>query len=79
MNGRLPVLTYPASSGPRFKKGFIFATCAFVAQFGITGLVAYLQKRELRQKTEKAEARDGDEGQQRSINIVGKGLGSTQA
>ena len=27
----------------------------FVVQFGITGLVAFLQKRELRQKRERAE------------------------
>jgi ACS family pantothenate transporter-like MFS transporter len=46
VNTWLPLLTYPAKDAPRFRRGFIWSTCAFVAQFGITGLVAWLQKRE---------------------------------
>jgi ACS family pantothenate transporter-like MFS transporter len=46
-NAWLPLLTYPAKEAPRFKKGFIWTTLAYVAQFGITGLVAWLQKREM--------------------------------
>lgn len=49
----VPLLTYPAQQAPRFKKGFIFSTCAFVAQFGVTWLVWWLQRREGRRKKEK--------------------------
>ena len=41
-NAWLPILTYPAIQAPRFRKGFTFSTIAFLAQFGITGLVAWL-------------------------------------
>jgi hypothetical protein len=53
-NAWLPLLTYPAQQAPRFKKGFIYSTIAFVAQFGITGLVAFLHNREtgMKQMTE---------------------------
>ncbi|KUJ07900.1 major facilitator superfamily transporter [Mollisia scopiformis] len=46
VNAWLPLLTYPVTQAPRFKKGFVFSTIAFVAQFGITGLVAWLHRRE---------------------------------
>lgn len=49
-NAWLPLLTYPAKQAPRFKKGFTFSTVAFVAQFGITGLVAWLWRREKKGK-----------------------------
>jgi ACS family pantothenate transporter-like MFS transporter len=49
-NTWLPFLTYPVKQAPRFKKGFTFSTVAFVAQFGITGLVAWLWRREKRRK-----------------------------
>ncbi|KFY48030.1 hypothetical protein V495_01671 [Pseudogymnoascus sp. VKM F-4514 (FW-929)] len=45
-NAWLPLLTYPAKEAPRFKRGFIWTTSAYVAQIGITGLVAWLQMRE---------------------------------
>lgn len=48
-------MTYPAKSAPRFKKGFIFTVAAFVAQFAITGLIVWLQKREKKQKREKVD------------------------
>ncbi|TVY84707.1 Pantothenate transporter liz1 [Lachnellula suecica] len=52
-NAWLPLLTYPATDAPRFRKGFIFSTCAFVAQFIITGVVWWLQRWENRRKKEK--------------------------
>lgn len=52
-NAWLPVLTYPQDQAPRFERGFIYSTVIFAAQFGITGLVAWLQRREQR-KNEKA-------------------------
>jgi ACS family pantothenate transporter-like MFS transporter len=63
-NAWLPLLTYPAKQAPRFKKGFTFSTVAFVAQFGITGLVAWLwsleKKRKVRSEiVERAEFDDG--------------------
>lgn len=49
-NAWLPLLTYPTTDAPRFKKGFVFTSVAFVAQFAITWLVWWFQRRELRQK-----------------------------
>jgi len=49
-NAWLPYLTYPATDAPRFTKGFIWSSCAYVAQFGITGAVWYMQRRENRRK-----------------------------
>jgi ACS family pantothenate transporter-like MFS transporter len=49
-NAWLPLLTYPVKQAPRFKKGFTFSTLAFVAQFAITGLIAFLWRREKRLK-----------------------------
>jgi ACS family pantothenate transporter-like MFS transporter len=53
-NAWLPYLTFPTVDAPRFRKGWIWSTSAFVAQFGITGLVAWLWRREkqARKKTE---------------------------
>jgi MFS transporter, ACS family, pantothenate transporter len=48
VNAWLPYLTYPAVDAPRFRKGFIFSSCIFVAQFGIVGLVWWMQRREIR-------------------------------
>ncbi|KAF1349744.1 major facilitator superfamily transporter [Delphinella strobiligena] len=53
-NAWLPVLTFPTTDQPRFRNGFIYATIMFIAQFGITALVDFLQRRENRQKSEKA-------------------------
>jgi ACS family pantothenate transporter-like MFS transporter len=59
LNAWLPLLTYPAISAPRFRKGFIFSTVAYVVQFGITGLVAFLQRRENRNRA-RARAAGGE-------------------
>lgn len=40
----VPLLTYPVEDAPRFKKGFIFSTCAYVALLGITGLISVLRR-----------------------------------
>ena len=54
-NAWLPFLTYPVKQAPRFKKGFTFSTVAYTAQFGITGLVAYLWRREKEKKSKRYE------------------------
>lgn len=51
-NAWLPLLTYPAVQAPRFKRGFTYSTIAYVAQFAITGLVAFLRWREEEQSNE---------------------------
>jgi len=38
-NAWLPYLTYFVTDAPRFRKGYILSTCAFIAHFAITGLV----------------------------------------
>ncbi|OTA99408.1 hypothetical protein M426DRAFT_67888 [Hypoxylon sp. CI-4A] len=45
-NAWVPLLTFPQVDSPKFRKGFIFSTCAYVAQFAITGTVAYMYKRD---------------------------------
>ncbi|EME80536.1 uncharacterized protein MYCFIDRAFT_31685 [Pseudocercospora fijiensis CIRAD86] len=49
-NAWLPLLTYPQVDSPRFAKGFIWSSAAFGAQFGITWLVWFMQRRDLRRK-----------------------------
>ncbi|KAG0645286.1 MFS transporter [Hyphodiscus hymeniophilus] len=65
VNAWLPILTYPAKQAPRFRKGFIFSTVAFVAQFGITGSVAWLWRREKQRK-----ARRNDDLSELSDGII---------
>lgn len=57
-NAFVPLLTYPQTDAPKFRKGFIYSTCAFAAQGLVTAVVAYMQKRDAR-KT--AKAYTGDE------------------
>lgn len=56
-NAWVPLLTYPQVDAPKFRKGFIFSVCAFVAQGAITGTVAYMQKRDAK-KLDKETAAD---------------------
>lgn len=49
-NAWVPLLTYPAVDSPKFRKGFIYSVCAFVAQGGITAAVAYMQRRDAKRK-----------------------------
>jgi len=53
----LPLLTYPVLDAPTFRKGFTFSTAAYVAQFGITALVAYLWRREKNRESKRGERR----------------------
>jgi ACS family pantothenate transporter-like MFS transporter len=41
-NAWLPILTFPVKDAPRFRKGFIWSTCAYSAQIGMVGVVAWL-------------------------------------
>ncbi|KAK4616492.1 Pantothenate transporter liz1 [Fulvia fulva] len=49
-NAWVPYLTYPQVDAPRFRKGFIFSIGAFLAQFAITWIVWWFQRRDVRQK-----------------------------
>lgn len=49
-NAWVPLLTYPQVDAPKFRKGFIFSVCAFVAQGVITGVIAFMQKRDAKKK-----------------------------
>ncbi|KAI0384162.1 MFS general substrate transporter [Hypomontagnella monticulosa] len=49
-NAWVPLLTFPQIDAPRFKKGFIFSTCAFGAQAIITATVAFMHKRDQRRR-----------------------------
>jgi ACS family pantothenate transporter-like MFS transporter len=46
----VPYLTYPFRDAPEFRKRFRFSVLAFLVQFGMTGLVAWLWRREKRGK-----------------------------
>lgn len=52
----VPLLTYPQVDAPKFRKGFIYTCCAFVAQGGITALVAFMQRRDGKRKEKESEA-----------------------
>lgn len=45
-NAWLPLLTYPVVDSPRFRKGFIYTTIAFVAQAVITWTIWLLSRRD---------------------------------
>lgn len=49
-NAWLPLLTFPATDGPQFRRGFVFSTSAFTAQAVITWTVWFLWRREKQQK-----------------------------
>ncbi|KAM0713624.1 hypothetical protein Q7P37_010586 [Cladosporium fusiforme] len=49
-NAWLPFLTFPAVDGPFFYKGFVWGSCMFVVQFGVTYSVWYMQRRDQRRK-----------------------------
>lgn len=59
-NAFVPLLTYPQTDAPKFRKGFIYSTCAFAAQGLITAAVAYMQKRDSR-KNKRANTRDEED------------------
>lgn len=48
VNAWLPYLVFPAVDAPKFHKGFVFSAVMFVAQAGITWLVWFMHRRELR-------------------------------
>jgi ACS family pantothenate transporter-like MFS transporter len=50
VNAWLPYLVFPAVDAPEFHKGFIFSSVMFVAQAGITWLVWFMHRREVRKK-----------------------------
>lgn len=67
-NAWVPLLTYPQVDAPTFRKGFVFTSCAFVAQFAITGTVAWFYQRDLERARRSGEGKD-EEG-------VGPGAGA---
>ena len=44
----VPYLTYPADAAPRFHNGYIASVAFFIAQFGITMLVWWMHRRDVR-------------------------------
>lgn len=61
-NAWLPLLTYPVVDSPRFSKGFIYTTVAFVAQAVITWTVWWLSQREKKNKERSAIASHQETG-----------------
>lgn len=49
-NAFVPLLTFPQVDAPRFKKGYISASCMFTFQFFIIGAIAHFYKRDSRKK-----------------------------
>lgn len=47
-NAWLPLLTYPAKDAPKFRKGFIWSTCAYSALIGMVVIVESLWRWEKR-------------------------------
>jgi len=54
VNAWWPLLFYPATDAPRFKKGMIAMICTCAATLGVTWLVWYLERRDQRLTTQKA-------------------------
>lgn len=54
VNAWWPLLFYPATDAPRFKKGMIAMICTCAATLGVTWLVWYLEWRDQRLTAKKA-------------------------
>lgn len=54
VNAWWPLLFYPATDAPRFKRGMIAMICTCAATLGVTWLVWYLERREQRLAKRKA-------------------------
>jgi len=54
VNAWWPLLFYPATDAPRFKKGMIAMICTCAATLGVTWLVWYLERRDQRKVAQKA-------------------------
>ncbi|KAF1842235.1 major facilitator superfamily transporter [Cucurbitaria berberidis CBS 394.84] len=67
-NAWVPLLTYPQVDSPKFRKGFIYSVCAFIAQGLITGTIAYLQKRDAKRKD--IETRVDEEGARVAVSTT---------
>ncbi|KAI8957502.1 MFS general substrate transporter [Daldinia sp. FL1419] len=62
-NAWVPLLTYPQTDSPTFRKGFISSTVLFGAQAVITATVAFMYKRDQRKNKSRDDAPGiGDEG-----------------
>lgn len=64
-NAWVPLLTYPQVDAPKFRKGFIFTVCAFIAQGIINGTIAFMQKRDAKKKEK--ENRVDEEGARSAV------------
>lgn len=60
-NAWVPFLTYPQVDAPRFRRGFVFTTCAAAAQGLITLLVAHMHARDQRRAARLLAAADEEE------------------
>ena len=56
INAWWPLVFYPATDAPRFRKGAIAMIAMCVATLGVTWLVWYLEKREKRQRVDAVES-----------------------
>lgn len=54
-NAWLPLLTYPQVDQPNFRKGYVFSTCAYIVQFGVTASVWYMARRDRKKKEKEAQ------------------------
>ncbi|KAK7719491.1 hypothetical protein SLS57_005689 [Botryosphaeria dothidea] len=60
-NAFVPLLTFPQVDAPRFKKGYISASCMFTFQFFIIGAIAHFYKRDSRKKEVASQDEDNTE------------------
>ncbi|KAF1931244.1 MFS general substrate transporter [Didymella exigua CBS 183.55] len=67
-NAFVPLLTYPQTDAPKFRKGFIYSTCAFAFQGLVTAAVAYMYKRD---RNKKAKSDVGDEERVNDAVLIG--------
>ncbi|KAK7755094.1 hypothetical protein SLS62_002909 [Diatrype stigma] len=75
-NAWVPLLTYPQVDAPTFRRGFVFTACAFVAQFAITGTVAWFHKRDLDRARRDREGKDEEGAVGARAEGAGTGTGT---
>ncbi|EGO01798.1 hypothetical protein SERLA73DRAFT_103821 [Serpula lacrymans var. lacrymans S7.3] len=71
VNAWWPLLFYPATDAPRFRKGMIAMICTCVATLGVTWLVWYLERREHRVTRKEKPDKERDGSMEETKSYVG--------
>ncbi|KZP04351.1 MFS general substrate transporter [Athelia psychrophila] len=78
VNAWWPLLFYPATDAPRFRKGMIAMICTCIATLGVTGLVWFLERREWRLYGKPGEHKPEDHVIEQNSDVTESGEGKQE-